>query len=215
MRMRRETLRAAFLGTLLVATAGCQGSAEESGPSAVARDAVDTSKQQPSDSELPTVRLAVDEESPASVGQAVNTSDYVVIAQVIDQRDGVRYFGGASETLGADEFEAVEWTLAVEEWVSGEPPTTEGELTITGTAYTVDSTTKERTGVVQTEGIDMPLEIGSRYVLFLEEQPEPWGLTFVSAGASLMELDMENTVSGDVAEVFEEYEGEPVEEVLP
>ena len=213
--MSTKTLKVAFVGGLLVVTAGCQSSAEEPKPSAEAQDTAGTSPQRSGYSELRTVRLAIDEEGPASVGQAVKTSDYVVIAQVRGQRDGVRYFGGASEALGADEFEAVEWTLAVEEWVSGEPPTTGDELTVTATAYTVDSTTKARTGVVHAEGVEMPLEVGSRYVLFLEQQPEPWGLTFVSAGASLMELDKEDTVSGNVAEVFEDHQGKPIDEVLP
>lgn len=209
MRTSTRTLGACLAGVLLLYTAGCQGQAATD-------DRARQGGQQSPNSHLPTVRVAVDEDGATSVNQAVNVSDYVVIGEVLAQRDGVRYFGGDDgEASGADAFEAVEWTIAVEEWVSGEPTAADDELKITGTAYTVDPATKERTGVIQAEGVDLPLQVGSRYVLFLEEQPEPWGLTFVSAGAALMELDEQDNVSGEIAEVFEEHVGEPVEEVLP
>lgn len=206
---------AILAGTLLFGSMACQAQTATSSDEADTKtDAGAEGQARSKNARLPAVQLEIDEAGPETVNQAVSSSDYVVVAQITSQRDGARYFGGSSEASGADEFEAVEWTAKVEEWRSGDP-TSDDELKFTGTAYTVDSTTKERTGTVQAEGVDLPLQVGARYVLFLERQPEPWGLSFVSAGASLMQLDRSDTIVGEVAPVFDEYRGDEVDDVLP
>jgi hypothetical protein len=168
-----------------------------------------------STAELPVVQLHEDEVGPASVAEAVKQSDYVVIATVGEQRDGARYFGDAEEGEGGLAYEAVEWTLNVERWLKG-PGDTNAPLTLRSTAYVVDgSKTPERVAAVEVGGVQMPLSSKKRYVLFLKNEPEPWGIITVSAGAGIMELDASDRVAGQVSDVYASLRGDELADVLP
>jgi len=144
--------------------------------------------------------------SQTHVAGAWAASDHVVLATIGDVVDGARFYGG-------DDAEDVELQLDVVEYLKGAGA---GQLDIRWpTSQTREASSASGTGVLEIAGVRRDLAREGRYVFFLTDYGEPWGLTSVSLGASLIEVGSDLTIQGQVSTVFEEHRGQPLADVLP
>ncbi len=183
---------------------GCGGSdAAPSDPSAASGD-------------LPVVHRHVDEAGPDDVKGAWTASDYVVLATIAGSTDGARFYGGggAEDISGAPSWtEAVELHLEVLDYLKGSG----GErLDIRWPTYVTSQPSSDtRTGVLEIAGVRRDLSRDGKYVFFLDDQGEPWGLTGTSLSTSLMEIGPDMTLDGQASTVFSGLLGEKLVDVLP
>ncbi len=159
--------------------------------------------------------MHVDEDGPVDVEGAWEASDYAVLATIAGSTDGARFYGGGdAEDIGASPWtEDIELRLEVLDYLRGSG----GErLDIRWPTYfTSQPSSDTRTGVLEIEGVRRDLSRDGKYVFFLKDQGEPWGLTSVSLGTSLMEIGPDMKVQGQVSTVFSKHRGEKLVDVLP
>lgn len=165
--------------------------------------------------DLPVAHQDSDEDGPTDVASAWQASDYVVLATIAGSTDGARFYGGddAEEIGGSQWTEDIELQLTVSQYLRGSG---QERLDIQWPTYlTAQPSSDTRTAVQEIEGVQRDLSPAGRYVFFLKDHGEPWGLTSVSLGASLMEVRPDLTVQGQVSSVFSDLRGQDLGGVLP
>ncbi len=164
---------------------------------------------------LPVVQQNFDEDGPTDVAGAWQASDYVVLATIAGSTDGARFYGvdGAEDIGGSQWTEDVELHLKVSQFLKGAG---EERLDIRWPTYlTTEQSSGTRTAVLEIEGVQRDLSRSVTYLFFLKDQGEPWGLTSVSLGASLMQVGPDMRVDGQVSTVFSDLRGQRLADVLP
>lgn len=139
---------------------------------------------------LPAAVMHADEDGPATLEDAIKGSDYVVVGEIVGERSGARFYGGDErEDLSESRtwIEDVEFAINVEEYISGDGSSS---LLVRWPSYfSSEPALGHRVADLDFAANDVELAIGKRYVLFLTDFGDPWGLTGTSHAASVIELD--------------------------
>ena len=112
--------------------------------------------------------MQLDEDGPRDVDGAVNASDYVVLAQVVGETGGARFYGNDGEDTGGEEWmEDVDLHLRVDEYLKGSG---DGRLTIRWPNYVTSARSSDaRVGTLEIEGTPPNLDRQATYLLFLKD----------------------------------------------
>lgn len=164
--------------------------------------------------DLPVVSMQFDEDGPHDVDGAINASDHVVLAQVVGETGGARFYGNDGEDTGEEEWmEDVDLLLKVDEYLKGFG---DGRFTIRWPKYVTSARSSDaRIGILEIEGAQPNLDREATYLFFLKDHGEPWRLTSTSMGAAFMEVGPEMRVGAHVAPSFRNLQGQPLTRVLP
>lgn len=164
---------------------------------------------------LPVVQQDADEEGPTDVASALEASDLVVLATVAGVTPGGRFYGGddAEDLASSTWFEDVDLHLSVSHYLKGSGPQ---RLDIRWPTYlTEEPSSDTRIAALEIGGVRRDLSREGTYVFFLKDHGEPWGLTSVSQGASLIEVGPDLSIEGQLSFVFRDLRGKNLTDALP
>lgn len=162
---------------------------------------------------LPVVDLDLDEDVPADLVGIAKESDFVILASIEEVKPGARFYGGTDEDPDSSWTEDVSIDLSVEEVFKGQP----GEvISIAWPGFENSAAdSKSRSQVLRVEGVTLNgANSKQRYLFFLKDHGEPWGLTATFLSAGVVQVDPANRITGQVSTVFNEFKGTDLDEVL-
>lgn len=197
--------------------AGSGASVNAADPSASSGSAAASSSAQSSAAEhdLPVEVIWVDLAGPATLGQAVASSEDVVIANVEESIPGVRFVGSdpAEDLAGPLYEEVVGLRLRVEQTLKGTRNSGD-EFTLNWPTYlTSRRESSSRTAVMEIEGLERELSTGTSYLFMVRDFGEPWGMSQISPAYAVAEIDNEGLLDGRMSSGFEVMRGRPVSDL--
>lgn len=161
---------------------------------------------------LPVEVVWVDLAGPATLAEAVEASEDVVVATVEESTAGVRFVGSnPKEDLAGPLYEeVVGLRLRVEQVLKGDEGVGD-EFMLNWPAYmTSRKDSSSRTAIMEIEGVARELAPNTPYLFMVKDFGEPWGLSQISPAYSVAEVDTQGRLNGAMSTGFEVLRGQPV-----